>query len=413
MSRDNRVVITGLGVVSPIGFGADAYWRQLRDGVCGLAPIQSFDTTGHKVKLAGEIKDFKPEDFMDKKEARRSDRYCQFAMAAARMAIEDAGLDLDTVDKDRAGTLIGSGIGGILTLEAEHAKLLEKGPGRVSPFFVPMMIANMAAGMVSIYTGFRGLSMCPVTACATGNNAIGEAFSAIVRGEMDICIAGGAEAAITPLAIAGFANMTAMSEADDPALGILPFDGRRSGFLMGEGAGIVVLESYAHAVRRGATVYCELAGYGLTSDAYHITGPNPDGIGAARAMTRAMEQAGLAPVDIDYINAHGTGTPLNDKIETRAIHAALGQQAQHVAVSSTKSMTGHLLGAAGGVEAVAVVMAIKDGILPPTIHLQSPDPECDLDYVPLVAREKKVRAALSNSMGFGGHNASLLMKEAK
>ncbi len=405
-----RVVVTGMGVVTPIGIGWQAYWESLIHGVCGLKPITAFDTTGHKAKLAGEVQDFAPEDFMEKKDARRNDRYCQMAIAAANMAMSDAG-DTASIDRERFGAYVASGIGGLLTFEQEHAKLLEKGPGRISPFFIPMMISNMAAGMISMIHGLKGATVCPVSACATGTQAIGEAFFALRRGELDACLAGGAEAAITPLALAGFANMTALSEADDPDLGLLPFDSRRNGFLMGEGAGVILLETLESAEKRGATVYAELTGYASTSDAYHITAPDPEGAGAARAMRGALGMAELRPEQLSYINAHGTGTPINDRIETCAIKGALGAAARTVAISSTKSMTGHLLGAAGGVEAIASVLACREDIIPPTIHLLEPDPGCDLDYVPLVARHTEVSAALSNSMGFGGHNASLLFEK--
>ncbi|MDR2670478.1 MAG: beta-ketoacyl-ACP synthase II [Oscillospiraceae bacterium] len=406
----DRVVITGIGVVSPVGLGVEAFWNNLLAGVCGIVPITRFDTAGYKAKLAGEVNDFRAEDFMDKREARRMDRYCQFAVAATRMAVEDAAADF-TGDADTVGAYIGSGIGGILTLEAEHQKLMERGPGRVSPFFIPMMISNMASGAVSMAFGIKGASYCPVSACASGAHAVGEAFLAIQRGELTACLAGGAEAAITPLSLAGFSNMTALSSADDPALGLLPFDRRRAGFIMGEGAGILMLESLERARARGARIYCEVAGYGATSDAYHITSPDPEGAGAARAMTRAMAQAGLAPREITYINAHGTGTQLNDAVETVALHRALGEAAAQVAVSSTKSMTGHLLGAAGGIEAAASVLAVYGDAMPPTIHYEERDPACDLDYVPNTARRAPVYAALSNSFGFGGHNASLLFRK--
>ncbi len=404
-----RVVVTGIGVVSPVGIGKDAFWNNLLAGVCGIAPITRFDTEGHKAKLAAEVNGFVPEDFMDKKEARRADRYSQFAVAAARMAMEGAALEKGGFDPDRAGVFLGSGIGGIATLEAEHAKLQEKGPGRVSPFFIPMIISNMAAGMVSIAFDFRGESICPVAACATGNNAIGEGFLAIRRGELDVCLAGGSEAAITPLALAGFSNMTAMSDAADPAEGMLPFDSRRNGFLMGEGAGVLLLESYEHATARGADIFCEIAGYGATADAYHITSPDPAGAGAARAMRLALK--GFDPTEVDYINAHGTGTPVGDPIETAAIKTVFGEHAKRLSVSSTKSMTGHLLGAAGGIEAAASVLAVRHDAIPPTIHLKEPDAACDLDYVPNVSRRVTVRTAVSNSLGFGGHNASLLFKK--
>jgi 3-oxoacyl-[acyl-carrier-protein] synthase II len=408
----NRVVVTGIGVVTPIGAGVSAYWDGLTSGRCGVGPITRFDAKGHKAHLAAQVEGFVPEDFMDKKEARRADRYCQFAVAAARLAVEDAGAS-SFPDADTAGVYIGSGVGGILTLEAEHGKLREKGPGRVSPLFIPMMIPNMAAGMVSIIFGLKGASLCPVSACASGAHAIGEAFLALRRGDLSCCLAGGAEAAITPLAVAGFSNMTALSSASDPALGSLPFDRRRDGFVLGEGAGTLFLETLERARARNARVYCELTGYGATSDAHHITSPDPEGAGAARAMTLALRQAGLAPDGLTYINAHGTGTPLNDKYETLAIHRALGRAAGTVAVSSTKSMTGHLLGAAGGIEAAAAALAIYHGVIPPTIHLTAQDPECDLDYVPGAARIQPVSSALSNSLGFGGHNAALLFEKVE
>ena len=405
----NRVVITGIGVVSPIGSGVGTFWNELKSGTCGIGPITRFDTTGHKARLAGEVNDFDPTDFMDKKEARRADRFCQFAVAASRMAVEDAGTHFEN-DAESAGAYIATGVGGLLTMETEHAKLLEKGPGRVSPFFIPMMIPNMAAGMVSIAFGLRGASICPVSACASGTHAIGEAFLALRSGALTSCLAGGTEAVVTPLAVAGFANMTALSSAEDPSLGSLPFDKRRAGFVLGEGAGILFMETLDRAAARGARIYCEVTGYGATSDAYHITGPDPEGDGAARAMTNALKQAGCAPSRLAYINAHGTGTSLNDKIETLAIHKALGGAALTVAVSSTKSMTGHLLGAAGGVEAGVAALAVRHGVMPPTINLMEPDPECDLDYVPHTARICPVPAAMSNSLGFGGHNASLLFE---
>jgi 3-oxoacyl-[acyl-carrier-protein] synthase II len=405
----NRVVVTGLGVVTPIGTGVSAYWEGLVAGRCGVGPITRFDTEGHKARLAAQVNDFVPEDFMDKKEARRADRYCQFAIAAARLALEDAGAPA-LPDAETAGVYIGSGVGGLSTLETEQSKLMEKGPGRVSPLFIPMMISNMAAGMVSLIFGLKGASLCPVSACASGAHAVGEAFLALRRGDLTCCLAGGAEATITPLAVAGFSNMTALSSASDPALGSLPFDSRRSGFVLGEGSGILFLETLERARARNARVYCELTGYGATSDAYHITSPDPTGAGAARAMTLALRQADLPPERLTYINAHGTGTPLNDKYETLAIRRALGPAADTVAVSSTKSMTGHLLGAAGGVEAAAAALAVYHGVIPPTIHLEQQDPECDLDCVPNAARVCPVPSALSNSLGFGGHNAALLFE---
>ncbi|MCL2747665.1 MAG: beta-ketoacyl-[acyl-carrier-protein] synthase II [Oscillospiraceae bacterium] len=422
-----RVVVTGIGVVTPIGIGVDAYWKGLTGGACGIGPITRFDTTGHKAKLAGEVRDFEPADFMNKKDIRRTDRFCQFAVAASRMALEDAGLDTEHGGGDGGvggvgvsvggvgvgvgggtGVFIGSGVGGILTWEAEHTKLMERGPGRVSPLFIPMMIPNMAAGVVSMTFGLHGASLCPVSACATGTDAIGAAFLAIREGRLASCLAGGAEAAITPLAIAGFANMTALSTAEDPSLGSLPFDKRRTGFVLGEGAGVLLLETLAGARARGARVYCEITGYGASSDAYHLTGPDPEGRGAAKAMIIALSQAGLPVAKLAHINAHGTGTPLGDKIETQAIRRVMGTAARKVAVSATKSMTGHLLGASGGVEAAATALAVYHGVLPPTIHLHEPDPDCDLDYVPLTARACPIPAAMSNSLGFGGHNASLV-----
>lgn len=400
-----RVVITGIGAVSPVGTGVDAFWKNISGGVNGIGPITRFDTEGHKARLAGEVRDFDAALYMDRKDARRSDLYCRYALAAAKLAVEDSGVDFALYDPLRAGSLIASGVGGLGTMEDQHGVLQQKGPGRVSPFFIPMMISNMAAGMVSMAYGLKGASYCLTSACASSAHALGEAFRAIKHGYMDVCLAGGAEATVTPLAMAGFANMTALSEAGDPSLGSLPFDRRRAGFVMGEGAGVLVLEEYEAARRRGAAVYAEIAGYGATSDAYHITSPDPEGTGAAAAMRMALAEAGTDTVD--YINAHGTGTPLNDRIETFAVKTVF---AVPPPVSSTKSMTGHLLGAAGAVEAAICALAIRHQTLPPTINYLEPDPECDLDVVPNRSRQSPVGAALSNSLGFGGHNASLLFK---
>ncbi len=405
-----RVVITGIGMVTPVGNTAKDSWDAVLSGKHGFDFIKAFDTAEYKAKIAGEAKNFNPEDYMDKKEARRSDRFCHFAMAAARDAVRDSGIDFAAGDPYRVATIVGSGVGGFLTFETEHTKLMQKGPGRVSPFMVPMMITNMAAGMLSMEYGLRGPSYCPVSACASSAHALGEAFRLIKHGYADVAMAGGAEATITPLAIAGFINMTALSQSDDPDAASLPFDARRNGFVMGEGAGILILESLSHAQKRGAKIYAEIAGYGATSDAYHITSPDPEGAGAAAAMAAAVREAGIDPAEVGYINAHGTGTPYNDKFETTAIKACFGEHASKLAVSSTKSMTGHLLGAAGAVEAGFTALALLEGVLPPTVNLKEPDPECDLDYIPEGARKTQVQAALSNSLGFGGHNASLLLK---
>ncbi len=406
----NRVVITGAGAITPLGKTPDELFSSLIKGKNGIAPITRFDTTGYKAILAAEVKDFDSSDYIDKKEARRMDRFCQFAYSAAVQAYENSGI-YKIGDPFRAGVIIGSGIGGLETLENEHQKLIEKGPGRISPFFIPMMIGNMASGLVSIRYGFKGVSLCTTTACASSAHAIGEAFRSIKYGYSDIIIAGGAEATITPIAVAGFSNMTALSQSTNPDEASLPFDSRRNGFVMGEGGAALVLENLEHALSRGATILGEIAGYGATSDAYHMTSPDPEGHEAAMAMSLALRESGLSPDEIGYINAHGTATPVGDKCETAAIKEALGSAAKTVAVSSTKSMTGHLLGAAGAVEALICTLAINNGILPPTINLNSPDPECDLDYVPNKARKSEIYAAISNSFGFGGHNASLVIKK--
>lgn len=406
----NKVVVTGMGVVSPLGNDTEVFFDNITAGKNGIGGISHFDVSESKVKLAAEVRDFNADELFERKEAKRMDRYCQFAMAAAISAVANSGVNLAALDEYRCGVIIGSGIGGMNTFETEHNKFLEKGQGRVSPLFIPMMISNMASGMVSIKFGLKGANFCPISACASGAHAIGEAFRLIKHGYLDLVITGGAEAAITPLALAGFANMTALSTSTDPNSASLPFDRRRDGFVMGEGAGVLVLESEKAAKERGATIYAEIAGYGATGDAYHITGPSPDGKSAARAMLDAIVEAGLCAEDIGYINAHGTGTPLNDRYETIAIKNALGEHAYKTNVSSTKSMTGHLLGAAGAVESVISVLAIKRGVIPPTINYKEAEEGLDLDYTANTARKKDVKAAISNSLGFGGHNAALLFK---
>jgi 3-oxoacyl-[acyl-carrier-protein] synthase II len=406
-----RVVITGLGVISPIGNDLETFWTHLVQGKSGVGPITRFDTTDYPVKIAAEVKDFDPLNHIDKKEARRMDRFVQFAVSAAKMALAHADLQIDKVDATRVGVYIGSGIGGLGTLEEQHKVLLQRGPRRISPFFIPMMIANMASGQVSIHTGAKGPNSAAISACATGTHCIGDAFKILQRGDADVMIAGGTEATILPMAFAGFSSMGALSTRnDEPEKASRPFDRDRDGFVMGEGAGILVMETLDHAMKRGARIIAEVAGYGMTADAYHLTSPSPEGEGAARAMLMAIQDAGLSPEDIDYINAHGTSTELNDKYETMAIKSVFGEHARKLAISSNKSMIGHLLGAAGGVEAVATAMTIKEGIIPPTINHENPDPECDLDYVPNEARKARVRTALSNSLGFGGHNAAILLK---
>jgi 3-oxoacyl-[acyl-carrier-protein] synthase II len=415
-----RVVVTGLGALTPVGNTVDEFWSALTQGKSGVGPITKFDaftkTAGgefhYVTRIAGEVRNFDPLKYVDKKEARRLDPYLQYAVACSAMAVEDAGLDTGKVDSTRFGVLIGSGIGGITTLLDSHKTLLDKGPDRVSPFFVPMLIINMAAGLVSMRYGAKGPNSAVVTACATGNHAIGDAFKLIQRGAADVMIAGGAEAIIVPLTIAGFCSMKAMSTRnDEPEKASRPFDAGRDGFVCGEGAGIVVLESLEHAIKRDARIYSEVLGYGMTGDAHHMTAPEPEGDGAARAMAEALRDGGLAPADISYINAHGTSTPYNDKFETLAIKRVFGDHARRLAVSSTKSMTGHLLGAAGGIEAVATTLALYHGVLPPTINYDTPDPDCDLDYVPNVARKQDIEIALSNAFGFGGTNATLAFRK--
>lgn len=409
-----RVVITGLGVISPIGIGKDGFFTSLKEGKSGVDKITKFDTEGLNTKIAAEVRNFEPIDFIDKKEAKRMDRYTQFAVAASKMAIEDASLDVDALDQDRFGVCIGSGIGGLETLENQYKVMIEKGPGRISPFFIPMMISNIGAGYISMTFNAKGPNMTVVTACASATNAIGEAYKIIQRNDADIMITGGTEASITPMAIAGFCSMKALSQRnEEPKKASRPFDKDRDGFVMGEGAGILILEDLDHAITRGARIYGEIVGYGATADAYHITAPAPEGEGAYKAMRKAVEDAGIEPREIDYINAHGTSTELNDKYETMAIKKLMGDNAYNVMVSSTKSMTGHLLGAAGGVEAIACIMAINEGIVPPTINYEAKDEYCDLDYVPNHARKAVVNYAMSNSLGFGGHNASIILKKYK
>ena len=406
-----RVAVTGVGVVTPIGIGKEAFWNALLQGRSGVRRIQSFDPSPFPTQIAAEVLDFDPLQYMDRKEARRNDRFVQFAIAATRMALEDADFRITPTNRDRVGVVLGSGIGGAHTWEEQHRVLLERGPDRVSPFFIPMLISNMAAGMVSILFGARGPNTSVVTACATGGHCIGDAFKIIQRGDADAMIAGGTEAAVTALSIAGFCSMRAMSTRNDaPEKAVRPFDRDRDGFVMGEGAGVVLLEELESARARGVRIYCELVGYGMSADAYHITQPDPEGEGAAQCMSRCLQDAGLRPEEVDYINAHGTSTPYNDKFETLAIKRVFGEHAYRLAVSSTKSMTGHLLGAAGGVELIASALSVYHQVLPPTINYENPDPDCDLDYVPNRARPAPVRVALSNAFGFGGHNCTLAVR---
>ncbi|MGI6703148.1 MAG: beta-ketoacyl-ACP synthase II [Clostridia bacterium] len=408
---EKRVVVTGLGAVTPVGLGKDRLWSSLKDGVSGIAEISKFDAEGFDCTIAAEVKDFVPGDFMDKKEARRMDTFTQYAIAAARMAVEDSRVDLNGLDRSRLGVVLGSGIGGIETLENQFRVILEKGPSRVSPFFIPMMISNMAAGQVAIAFGAKGPNKTVVTACASGTSAIGDALRIIQRGDADMIITGGTEASVTPIAVAGFCSMRALSTRNhDPKGASRPFDKERDGFVLGEGAGILVLEELEHAIKRGASIYAEVAGYGMTADAHHITAPAPGGIGAAAAMERVLADAGALPEHIDYINAHGTSTEYNDRFETEAIKQVFGEHAYKLAVSSTKSVTGHLLGAAGGVEAIASVLAIHEEFIPPTINYNTPDPDCDLYYTPNRGEKRAVYYAISNSLGFGGHNASICFK---
>jgi 3-oxoacyl-[acyl-carrier-protein] synthase II len=407
-----RVVITGLGIVSPIGNGRDKFWESLCAGKSGISKITSFDASAFSSRIAGEIRDFDPTVYMSPKDVKRSDRFAQFAVAAACMSLEDANLELDRLDPYRVGCIIGSGIGGIHTIEREHKVLLNKGPTRVSPFFIPMLIVNMASGMVAIRLGAKGPNTCSVTACASSNHSIGEAFRIIQNNYADIMFAGGSEAAISPMAVSGFCAAKALSTMnDDPQGSSRPFDKNRNGFVMSEGSGIVLLEEYEHAKKRGAHIYAEVAGYGMSCDAYHMTAPDPEGKGAIRCMQEALKDAGINPDEVDYINAHGTSTMLNDAMETKAIKAVLGGHSKKAAVSSTKSMTGHLLGAAGGVELAAAALTVSRDIIAPTINYQYPDPDCDLDYVPNQTRNRQVNVAMSNSLGFGGHNATIVIRK--
>lgn len=411
---NNRVVITGTGVISPVGKDTASFWESLTEGRHGVALLDVENPDAYKVKIAAQVKDFEPMDYMDRKEARRMDRYCQFAVAASAEAVKSSGIDFPGMNPFDVGVIIGSGVGGLHTMHTQHEELLLKGgPDRISPLFIPMMISNMAAGRVSMIYGLKGANYCVTTACASGSHAIGEAFRLIKHGYLKAAVAGGAEAPITPIALGGFSNMKALNMTSDPDKGSLPFDAERGGFVIAEGAGIVILETMENAVMRGANILAEVAGYGATADAYHITSPDPQGLGAAEAMRIAMREAGVAPEEVSYINAHGTGTDLNDRYETIAIKSALGDAAYKTKISSTKSVTGHLLGAAGGVEAIACALAMKDGIIPPTIGLHTPDPECDLDYTPNVKQKADLKVSLSNSLGFGGQNASLLFKKAE
>lgn len=406
-----RVVITGIGAITPIGHSAAESWRAVRDGVCGVARIAAFDVTDQKVTLAAEVKDYQPEDFLDKKEAKHMARFTQFAVIAAREALKDSGFDGEQADLDRCGVIVSSGIGGLQITEDEHDRGREKGFDRVSPFYIPMAICNMAAGRIAIDSGFRGMCSCPVTACAGGTNAAGDAFHYIRDRYADVMLCGGSESSVTPLAIGGFTTMKALTQSQDPSRASIPFDAERSGFVLGEGAAILLLEELGHAQARGAKIYAEFVGYGATCDAYHMTAPLPDGSGGAKAMALALADADVKPEAVDYINAHGTSTPLNDAGETAAIKAVFKDHAKKLAVSSTKSMTGHMLGAAGAVETVFSALALKEGYLPATINYQVPDPACDLDVVPNTGRDCDLRYALSNSLGFGGHNGSILLKK--
>jgi 3-oxoacyl-[acyl-carrier-protein] synthase II len=412
-NSDRRVVITGLGVVTPLGHQLEVFWNNLISGQCGIDKITSFDAAAFDTKIAGEVKNFDPAPaFPSPKEIRRTDRYSQFGVYAGWQALLDSGLDLEKENRDEIGVIIGSGIGGLKTTAEQHNILVERGPGRLSPFMIPMLISNMASGLFSMFYNLRGPNFATCSACATANHAIGEAWRAIKMGDAPVMFAGGAEAAIVPVGIGGFCAMRAMSTRnDDPKHASRPFDKERDGFVMGEGAGVVVLEELEHAKKRGAKIYCEVTGYGNTADAYHLTAPSPDGEGAARCMKMALKTGGLKIEDVSYINAHGTSTPQGDACETQAIKTVFGELAKKIAVSSTKGATGHMLGAAGAVETAVCALAIKNGVVPPTINYQTPDPECDLDYVPNTAREMKVNAIINNSFGFGGHNASIAAKK--
>ncbi|NES99866.1 MAG: beta-ketoacyl-ACP synthase II [Sphaerospermopsis sp. SIO1G2] len=411
--KRKRVVVTGIGAITPLGNTHSKYWEALLEGRNGIDFITAFDTSNHNCRIAGEVKNFDPHDYMEKKEAKRTDRFAQFAVAAAKQAIADAKLVINDLNAEQVGVMIGSGVGGIKVLEDQQTIYLNKGPDRCSPFMIPMMIANMAAGLTAIHTGAKGPNSCPVTACASGSNAIGDAFRIIQNGYAQAMICGGSEAAVTPLSVAGFAAARALSTKNDPDKACRPFDKDRDGFIMGEGSGVLILEELDHAISRDAHIYGEMIGYGMTCDAYHMTSPVPGGLGAARAIELAIKDGQLTPEMISYINAHGTSTPANDVTETAAIKKALGDHAHKVAISSTKSMTGHLLGGSGGIEAVATILAIANDRIPPTIHLDHPDEGCDLDYVPHISRSETVEVALSNSFGFGGHNVTLAFRKYK
>jgi len=413
-----RVVVTGLGVVSPIGSTIDEFWNSLLEGRSGVKRVNCFDPSNFSSQIAAEVKGFDPASFLSHKEVRKTDRFVQFAIAASKKAIDDSGLDVEKSDRDRIGVLIGSGIGGLHTIEAEHKKYLEKGPekgpSKISPFLIPMLIVNMASGQVSMAMKAKGPNTAVATACASGNHALGDAFRIIQRGEANVMVAGGSEAAITIMGFGGFCALRALSKRNDaPEKASRPFDKNRDGFVIGEGAGIVILEELEHALKRGAKIYSEMMGYGMSADAYHMTAPDPTGKGAMRCMSLAIEDAGVKPKEIDYINAHGTSTFYNDKIETLAIKEVFGDDVKNVAISSTKSVTGHLLGAAGGVEFIACSLAIRDNIIPPTINYETPDPDCDLDYTPNKPKKKEVNMVMSNSLGFGGHNAALVLRRYK
>jgi 3-oxoacyl-[acyl-carrier-protein] synthase II len=413
MNTDRRVVITGMGVITPIGKDLETFWRNLQNGVSGIDCITHFDTSAYDCRIAGEVHDFEPKDYFNNpKDVRRTDRYSHLAMAAAKMAMKDSGVEMEKLNRHRFGSIISSGIGGLKTLEDQYTVLLTKGPSRVSAFTIPMLISNMASGLISMEFGLQGPNFAITTACATSNNAIGESWRMIKFGDADIFLAGGAEASIIPIGLAGFSAMKALSTRnDEPQRASRPFDRDRDGFVMGEGAGVIVVEELEHAKARGAKIYCELTGYGLSADAYHMTAPPPDGEGAARAMKMALDHARTTPEQIDYINAHATSTGLGDICETRAIKTVFGDFAKTVSISATKSMTGHLLGGAGAVETSACALSIRDSVIPPTINLENPDPECDLDYTANTAKQTKVRIAINNSFGFGGHNATLVVAE--
>ena len=409
---DRRVVITGIGIISPLGIGTEANWSALLAGRSGVGPITRFDTAGYPCRIAGEVRGFQPEDFLPKKDVKKMDLFIHYALAASQLAVDDSALSIGSSNADRVGVHIGSGIGGLPSIERQHAALLETGPDRISPFFIVGLIVNLAAGQVSIRFGAKGPNLAACTACATGTNSIGDSFEIIKRGDADAMICGGTEAVITPLAVGGFCAMRALSTRnEEPEKASRPFDSGRDGFVMGEGAGILILEELGSALRRNARIYAEVAGYGITGDAFHVSAPSADGDGPVRVMTAALRDAGVGPEAVDYINAHGTSTPAGDKVETLAIHRVFGDRAGRIAVSSTKSMTGHLLGAAGGLETAITAMAVSGDIVPPTINYEVPDPECDLDYVPREARKMTVRYALNNSFGFGGTNASLLLRK--